>query len=278
MVLGGRDQGASARRSRRWRRDWAGLLGVAVAAATSTAAFTARAADEEIQVYMDEMDAKGAYGLDVHVNYVAKGRGADVDYAGQMASQGRWRITPEFSYGLTPNIELGAYLPLTTIDEHGKAEVGGVKGRIKFIAPKAADSPFFWGVNFELGKVRRDLDINPWNAELKGIAGYRKGPWTVAGNFNVDWAVSGPARGPTTYQLATKVTYAVHEGFEVGVENYNGLGDAQRFGRLSQNDQQVFAVVDKSFGKWDLDLGVGHGYGQPEDRWVFKAIVGVPID
>ncbi|MDB5437349.1 MAG: hypothetical protein JWR47_3606, partial [Phenylobacterium sp.] len=55
-------------------------------------------------------------------------------------------------------------------------------------------------------------------------------------------------------------------------------GDARRFGRLSQNDQQVFAVIDKSFGKWDLDLGVGHGYGQPEDRWVFKAIVGVPID
>ena len=253
------------------------LAGVAAIAAMLPPA-AAWAADEEIQVYMDEMSAKGAFGLDVHVNYVPKGLGADVDYAGQMASQGRWRITPEWAYGLTPNLELGAYLPLATIDQHGDLELGGVKGRIKFIAPKAADDPFFWGLNFELGRVRRDLDINPWNAELKGIVGYRKGPWTFAGNLNIDWAVSGPEKGPTTYQIATKLTYAIREGFEVGLENYNTLGSSRRLGPLGQNDQQVFAVVDKSFGKWDLDFGVGRGYGRPEDDWVVKAIIGVPID
>ena len=278
MTMGGRaEQGRRRSSPRRPRGGVRGVIGLAAAVAALLPA-TAWAADEEIQVYMDEMSAKGAYGLDVHVNYVAQGRGANVDYAGEMASQGRWRITPEFAYGLTPNIELGAYLPLTTIDEHGNAEVGGVKGRIKFIAPKAADDPFFWGLNFELGRVRRDLDINPWNAELKGIVGYRRGPWTLAGNLNIDWAVSGPDKGPATYQLATKVTYALREGFDVGVENYNSLGDTRNLGPLNHNDQQVFAVVDKSFGKWDLDLGVGRGYGRPEDQWVFKAIIGVPID
>lgn len=271
MTIGGKRAGG---------RPMAGVMGLArvavvVAMLPSTVAW---AADEEIQVYMDEMSARGAFGLDVHLNYVPVGRGADVDYAGQMASQGRWRITPEFAYGLTPNLELGAYLPLATVDRHGRVEAGGVKGRIKFIAPRAADDPFFWGLNFELGRVRRDLDINPWNAELKGIVGYRKGPWTVAGNLNIDWAVSGPERGPTTYQLATKITYTLREGFDVGLENYNSLGDSRRLGDLGQNDQEVFAVVDKSFGKWDLDLGVGRGYGRPEDGWVVKAIIGVPID
>jgi hypothetical protein len=248
------------------------------ALAAATHAPEARAADEEIQVYMDEMNKAGGYGLDVHLNYVPQGRGANVDYAGQMTSERRWRITPEWSYGLTDNLELGLYLPLLTVDPHGGGEWGGVKGRIKFIAPKPKDSPFFWGLNFELGRVRRGLDINPWNAELKGIAGYRTGPWTLAGNLNIDWMVSGPDHTPVSYQLATKISYAVRDDLSVGVENYNDLGTVSRFGRFGENSQQVYLVADKSFGRWDLNLGAGYGYGQPEDTWTIKAIVGVPID
>jgi hypothetical protein len=251
--------------------------GLALALALAGLAGAARAADEEIQVYIDDMSAKGAYGLDVHVNDVLKGRRANVDYQGEQASQGRLRITPEWAYGLTPNIELGLYLPLLTFDDHGHGEIGGVKGRIKFIAPHDKDDPFFWGLNFELGRVRRDLDINPWNAELKGIMGYRAGPWTLATNLNVDWAVSGPAKGPVTYQIATMVTRKIGEGLDIGFESYNGLGDAKRFGRLGENDQEFFLIVDKSLGKWDLNLGVGTGYGRPEDHLIVKAIIGVPI-
>lgn len=251
----------------------AGLL-----AAVALAPQAARAADEEIQVYMDEMNRKGGFGLDVHLNYVPKGRGADVDYAGQMASEGRWRVTPEWSYGLTRNLELGLYLPLATIDQHGRGELGGVKGRIKFIAPRAQGQDWFWGANFELGRVRHSLDVNPWNAELKGILGTRKGPWTLAANLNVDWAVSGPDPGPVTLQLASKVSYQFGEDVAVGLESYNELGPAHAIGDLGERDQQVYLVVDKGFGRWDLNLGVGYGYGQPEDQWVVKAILGVPID
>ena len=257
---------------------FAGLVLAASALAIWAAAFAARAADEEIQVYIDDMSAKGAYGLDVHVNDVLHGRAANVDYLGEQASQGRLRITPEWAYGLTPNIELGAYLPLLTFDDRGQGEIAGVKGRIKFIAPHASDDPFFWGLNFELGKVRRDIDINPWNAELKGIVGLHQGPWTLAENLNIDWAVSGPDKGPASYQLATMVTRKIGGGdFDVGVESYNTLGDAKRLGPLSVNDQQVFLIMDKGFGKWDLNLGLGWGYGRPEDHLIVKAIVGVPI-
>ena len=40
----------------------------------------------------------------------------------------------------------------------------------------------------------------------------------------------------------------------------------------------MFGVVDASFGKWDLNFGVGRGYGTNPDRMIVKAIVGVPID
>lgn len=254
------------------------VLAFSAGIAATLAPLAARAADEEIQVYMDEMDDVGRFGLDVHLNYTPKGARADADYLGQQASNHRFRITPEFSYGLTPNIELGAYLPLATIDGSGRTEIGGVKGRIKFIAPKAEGSPFFWGLNFELGRVRRDLDINPWNAELKGIAGFRNGPWTVAGNLNLDWVVSGPEHSPATLQLATRVTYDLGKDFDVGVESYNDLGPARHLGRLGDQDQTLYLVADKGFGKWDLQVGVGYGYGAPADRWILKAIVGVPID
>ncbi|MDE2486312.1 MAG: hypothetical protein KGO51_02855 [Alphaproteobacteria bacterium] len=238
----------------------------------------AAAADEEIQVYMDEMNPKGVYGLDLHLNYVPQGRAANVDYAGQMASDGRFRFTPEWSYGLTDNVELGLYLPLATLDRNGDAELGGVKGRVKWIAPRSPGQDWFWGANLEIGRVRRSLDINPWNAELKGILGVRQGPWTLAANLNADWAVSGPDKGPVTYQLATKASYKVAPDTALGLESYNSLGSARRFGRLSDNDQEAFVVLDQGFGRWDLDFGVGRGWGAPEDQWIVKAIIGVPID
>jgi hypothetical protein len=249
----------------------------AILAAGVLAPACARAADEEIQVYMDEIGPVGRLGLDVHLNWTPDGRAANADYAGQAASEGRWRVTPEFGYALSPNVELGAYLPLFTLSQGGHAEIGGVKGRIKFIAPHDPETGPFWGLNFELGRVRKDLDINPWNAELKGIAGVRSGPWTLAGNLNVDFPVSGPAKGPTTFEIATKASYAVSRTFSVGIENYNEVGDSHGLGHLGRRGQMTYLVGDASFGAWDLNFGVGRGYGDPEDRWVIKAIVGVPI-
>ena len=248
----------------------------ALAAAWAPAS-TALAADEEIQVYVDDLLKPGEIGLDLHLNDVLRGRRANLDYAGQQTSLDRVRITPEWAYGLTPTVELGLYLPLLAVaDGHG--EIGGAKARIKYIAPHRDGDGLFWGANLEVGRVRRDLDINPWNAELKGIFGLHRGPWTIAENVNVDWAVSGPDKGPVSYQLATMITRKIGDrDLDVGIESYNSVGDSKRFGPLSRNDQQVFLIMDKGFGKWDLNLGVGWGYGRPEDRLIVKAIIGVPI-
>lgn len=251
-------------------------LGVCAAGVLFCLAGPAFAADEEIQVYMDEIGPVHRPGLDVHLNYVPSGRTAP-DYAGQQASEGRIRITPEWSYALSPTTELGLYLPLMTIGRDGRFEAGGVKGRIKWVAPKAPGQDWFWGANFEIGRVRRDLDINPWNAELKGILGVRKGPWTLAANLNVDWMVSGPEHTPVDVQVATKAAYRLDAATQVGIESYNGLGGGRGFGRLGEADQQTYLALDRSFGDWDLNFGVGYGYGRPEDRWIIKAVVGVPI-
>jgi hypothetical protein len=62
-------------------------------------------------------------------------------------------------------------------------------------------------------------------------------------NANVDFKVSGPAPSPTTLKLATKMD----------------------------------AVMDTTLRGWDLNRGVGDGSVAASDRWVLKAIVGVPF-
>lgn len=205
------------------------------------AAGAATAAPEEIQVYMNEMNKPGEFGLDVHANYVASGA-HEVEYPGAQLSRHALRVTPEFSYGLTGSVELGAYI-LGARDADGHYSIGGEKLRLKFI-PTTPDSPLFYGANLELGRVTHRFDDNPWNGELKGILGYKGSRWTAALNVNVDFKVSGPAPAPTTIELATKLGYAINDRTQVGIESYNELGEASRLGNPGRQAHTTYAVLD----------------------------------
>ncbi|QUD89285.1 hypothetical protein [Phenylobacterium montanum] len=225
------------------------------------------------------MDKPGQFGLDIHNNYVW-GQASPVQYPQEQQPDYRYRVTPEFSYGLTPNVELGLYLPLGTIADR-QFRMDGVKARIKYIAPRPANQDWYWGANFEIGAVRPSLDVNPWNAELKGIAGWRHGPWDLAVNANLDWVVSGPHSEAPSLQLATKASYKVSNNLALGVESYNGVGDFHALKTVlspAGQGHSTFLTADTSLGKWDLNLGIGRGYSGEPDQWIFKFIVSVPID
>lgn len=235
----------------------------------------ARAAPEEIQVYMDEINRPGEIGLDVHVNHVLAGDGTP-DYPGAESSLHRLRITPEFSLGLTKTLELGAYLPLATVARNGVVRVDGFKLRLKYLAPHH-DTGFYWGANLELGKVSRRLDINPYNGELKLIGGWRKGRWIVGFNGNIDFVVSGPQHDPITFELATKLGYKVSPGLTLGFESYNGAGALRSLGHFGSSEQTTFAVADTHLGRFDINAGLGKGYGTNTDTPILKFTIGVPI-
>ncbi|MFZ6747403.1 hypothetical protein [Undibacterium sp. Ren11W] len=233
------------------------------------------AASEEIQVYMDEINAPKQFGLDIHTNFVMSGNRTP-DYPGAQAPGRVFRITPEFSYGLTPNWELGAYILMS----HAASEnstVDGEKIRLKFLATKASDQGFFWGANLEIGRVAYRIDENPWNAELKGMFGYRGDRWTVATNPNIGWKISGPVESPSSFHLDSKIAYKTDHDLEVGLESYNEFGPIHHMGHLDQQSQTVFAVVDFNVRGWDLNLGIGRGLTSASDRWVAKAIINVPF-
>lgn len=209
---------------------WPAILTSALAVCT-VAPLPAMAAPEEVQVYMDEMSDPGQFGLDIHNSYVVSGDRTP-GYPGEQQSVGRYRVTPEFSLGLTRNLELGAYLPLAAIDNRGVLRAEGVKFRLKYIASAKPGSRLFWGANFEIGRVTHRLDANPYNAELKGIAGYHGDKWTLALNTNFDFKVSGPASAAASVELATKASYAISPKLSLGIENYNGVGEIRHIGRF----------------------------------------------
>jgi hypothetical protein len=264
-------------------RGAAGLIDrITMAALAASGLFVpavAHAAPEEIQVYMDEINRPGEIGLDVHVNHVLVGDGTP-DYPGGESSLHRLRVTPEFSLGLTNTLELGAYLPLATLARDGVVRVDGFKFRLKYLAPHK-ETGFYWGANLELGKVSHPLDINPYNGELKLIGGWRNGRWIVGFNGNIDFVVSGPQHDPVTFELATKLGYKVSPALTLGLESYNGAGALRALGHFGSSEQTTFIAadtyVDSHWGRFDINAGLGKGYGSNTDSTILKFTIGVPI-
>ncbi len=238
-------------------------------------ASAARAADEEIQVYMNDINAPGQPGLDIHVNGVTAGQDMP-DYKGGQSSLHRVRVTPEFSFSLDDHFELGLYLPLATLDSSGHFRVDGWKVRVKWLG-RHPERGFYYGVNYEVGRLDYGLDRNPWNNEVKLIGGWEGEKWIAGVNANIDFALSGPAKAPADMQLATKLGYKITKAITIGVESYNGVGTVHNFGNLSGSDHATYAAIDTHVGRFNLNFGVGKGYGTNKDATIVKLIIGVPI-
>ena len=229
------------------------------------------AAPEEIQVYMDDLSAPGKFGLDVHNNYVVSGD-SNPAYPGALPAAHQYRLTPEFYYGLTDNVELGMYV-LSAFENDGTSHIEGGKVRIKYIAPHDAEKGMFWGVNLEAGRTNLAASEVPWNAELKGIWGFRTGEWTFALNPNIDWSLSSGG-GPVTLDVDGKLAYSISEKTQIGVELYSEFGPVRQLQALNQNSKTLYAALDHDFGGMDLNAGIGRGLTSESDKWVIKFIIG----
>jgi hypothetical protein len=244
------------------------MIGAALVAASPSVL----AAPEEIQVYLDDTVERGHVGLDVHQNYALSGL-TEPEYLGQRPANHVYRLTPEFYYGVATDLELGVYV-LSTLDRENRAAVDGAKVRLKYVAPHDEASGGFWGLNLEVGKSARTLEEHPWNYELKGIAGYRAGRYTVAANLNLDAALGSNA-GPTTMDLDTRFAVRLRGKTEAAIELYDALGPVKHLGHLSAQSHTVYAVLDTDVGPLDLEIGLGRGLTSSADGWVAKLITGV---
>ena len=240
------------------------------------AAFPVLAASDEIQVYTEEMDDPGKLGLELHLNFVPQGR-QEASYPGEMASRHRLQVTPEFSYGLTKQLEAGLYLPLA-MSADGGLYGNGVRLRLKFIAPRTEESHFFWGLNGEYGYSAKRISQNSLALEIRPMIGYRDEQWLFSFNPILNTDLSGPGERKPQFEPALKATHRVAEGTHAGFEYYGEYGPLEHLLPEAQRTHYLYAVVDTELKGYDLNFGIGRGLKNAEDRWVVKAIIAFPFD
>lgn len=246
---------------------------VALAICALPCAEPAFAASDEIQVYTDDINAPGERGLEVHTNYVTKGR-KEADYPGERPPHGVLRMTPEFSWGLAEHWDMGLYLPLSYSDA-GSFTLDGAKFRIKTLYNTGN---VYYGANLEVGYSPRRVAENYWNSELRGIIGAKSGDWQVTVNPVLGWDMSGGGGNTTPdFDLAFKVAREVAQGWALGVEHYAELGKADHIHAWRESGQSTYAVVDYEGKGWEINFGVGHGWTDTADKTTIKAIFTIPF-
>ncbi len=244
----------------------------AAAALLLAAALPLYGAPHEINVFADEMEERGAVGVEMHVN-TARGRSTP-DYPGEIPPHRVWRIMPEIVLGLGNNWETGLHLPMQ-FDRDGTLHADGLRLRFKHLRPQKEGSAFFSGVNLEWGYDQPHLSEDRHNAEVRGILGWKNERWMVAVNPILAWVVKGQNRSRRPdFEGSLKIARQVREGFAVGIEHYAGMGRVGDFAARRDQDHMLYLAVDVERERWTLNFGVGRGLTKASDDLVVKAIFG----
>jgi hypothetical protein len=242
------------------------------------AAGAARAAlPDEIQVYTDDINAPGERGLELHINTTPRGTPAP-NYPGERITDHGTRITPEFSFGLTPTLEAGLYLPVV-LDSHGRAELAGIKPRLKWLPIRPTDGQpgAFAGTNIEIARVGAQFEEARTVLELRNILGWNDRAWSFAVNPILRRGLAPGYRGAPEFELDLRALRRFDREFSAGLEYYSIFGPVDQFLPRSEQARMLFAIVEYAPHKrWAIHLGVGHGSGAA-DPWTIKSIVSLVL-
>ena len=232
---------------------------------------------DEIQVYTGDINAPGEFGLELHLNTTPSGI-AEPSYPKEVTTPHGWRATAEFSYGLTPSVELGLYVP-TSLTRDNTYYVTGPKLRVKWMPVRPEDGVGqFAGLNVELAHVATRFEQSQQAAELRPIYGFQNERWLWAINPVLDWNLSGPERsGVPEIAPAFKVARTVATGVRTGVEYYAGLGRVDHLLPLHEQQHTLFLAFDVDRKPFVFNFGIGRGLTRSTDRWTFKWILEIPL-
>ncbi len=232
---------------------------------------------DEIQVYTDDINAPGRFGLELHVNTTLQGRAAP-DYPGEITPEHGLRLTPEFSYGLNRNFEAGLYLPGERTSD-GSYLLAGTKVRLKWmpVQPDGKAGGWFIGLNGELSYLPRRFDETQWGFELRTMLGYHAAGWLLAANPVLGWGLSGPGRSSRPEaEMQLKAAGEVAHGISFGPEYYADFGQLGRALPSARQEHTLFAAFDIDLKPWVFNVGLGRGLSSSADKWTLKFIFEVP--
>jgi hypothetical protein len=232
---------------------------------------------DEIQVYDGEINEPGEFGLEIHANTTIAGQNSP-SFPNQRYSQGGFRLTPEFSYGLTKTIELGFYTPTIYTPDYG-FETAGFKGRVKWLPIQQEENqPWAFGLNYEYSVLNSGMEFPRKSAEIRGIAAWKNDQWSLAFNPVID---SNRSEGQESNWVLNYQTRAIrltnHEIIKgYGLEYYAGQSAVNNIDPAS-SPKQIYAVMeiktpDNFLNGTAIHMGLGYGWDSG-DRVTFKMII-----
>lgn len=260
-------------------------FGLLAALGLLTLSPTVRALDLfEIQVYQAEVNKPGQFALEMHTNHTLRGQ-RQVEWAGHIPPDRATRVTFEPALGVTEWLELGAYLHTFHTPEAG-SRFGGVKLRAKLVVPERVSGNTMLGLNIEVGRVPRAVEVDGWANEMRPIVGYKNGYFLASFNPIIGYAFTGSERFRLHFEPALKGWVNTQLGFAIGAEYYAGLGLIDQ-GFARRRDQEHLALIafdltEKANAaesdddeEWELNVAFGRGFGPATaQEWLLKTILG----
>jgi hypothetical protein len=230
-----------------------------------------RAQVDEIQVYTGEIDKPGQFSITLHDNYTAIGP-TQPAFPGGIVPNHSLNGVPEYALGITPWLELGAYLPIYTLTGGGRPLIDGGKLRALFVLPDAAERAFWYGVNFELGYNARHWEQARYAAEVRPILGWRFGPVDLLLNPIIDLPFHG-GPGAASFAPAERVAYNLSQTWALAVEHYSDYGRLVNFEPAAGQYHALYGVIDYNRDPLSIEFGIGHGFTAVSEPLILKLIL-----
>ncbi len=234
----------------------------------------ARAQDNyEIQVYGAELVPARRTMIEFHTNFAPAGSLAIV--SGLQLSDHTWHETVEVTHGFFDWLEVGAYAFTSYRSDDGWRFVGShLRPRVS--VPASWHWPVGVSLSQEIGFQYPYFAPDRWTWEIRPIVDQQIGRAYWAVNVAFEHALSGPGvHAGFDVSPAAKFSVDVTPTVGIGLEYYGSLGYIRRLDPASNQQHQLFPVLDLDFSpNWEFDLGVGIGLTRATDRAIIKLIVG----
>lgn len=230
---------------------------------------------DEIQVYDGAIAPPGIFNLMIHNNFTPKGR-TTPDYPGAIIANHSYQVTAEFAYGVTPWLEQGLYLPVSSpYSTNYGSTLDGLKIRELLARPNAKDHKFFYAANFELSVNRSYWEQRTVTSEIRPIVGLHLKQWDIIYNPILDTDYTG-GLGNLQYNPSGRVAYNINKQWAVAAEVYDGFGPLRGFDPLPKQFHEVWATTDYSGSKLlglSVESGIGYGLTSGSDKVTLKLMI-----